>query len=119
MLDKTEGVEACIQISSGGTSSGTSNQESTKSSVGSKQEISRLDVAKAVTPDTDPDIDLDIEDMYMIFEASEQSQQDFDTLNHQVIQNGGSYDPIRRTKSTEPPADLTIKKFFSRTRTMP
>ncbi len=70
----------------------------------------------------DPEIDADIEVMCMIFEASDQSKQEFDTFKEQQeTQSSDGTDPIRKTTSTEPPMSITLKlrKSFSRACTMP
>ncbi len=77
------------------------------------------DVVKEVSPEIDPEIDSDTEIMCMIFQASEQSKPEFDVFNTLTVNNVGSFDPIRRTSSMEPPVTSKLKKIFSRARTMP
>jgi hypothetical protein len=84
--------------------------------------VSPAAVANKVAQEIDPEIDADIEVMCMIFEASDQSKQEFDTFKEQQeTQSSDGTDPIRKTTSTEPPMSITLKlrKSFSRACTMP
>jgi hypothetical protein len=79
-------------------------------------------VAKEMVQEIDHEIDSDSEVICMIFQATEQSKQDFEKFKLLAIPNGGSYDPIRRISSTEPPVTASSTreaKCFQRTRTMP
>mmetsp|Transcript_18536 Transcript_18536/g.39119 ORF Transcript_18536/g.39119 Transcript_18536/m.39119 type:complete len:121 (-) Transcript_18536:32-394(-) len=118
-------VKTCIQEDSAGE---LSSEQSRKPSEPYKEfkdqqqkfrDFHAADIANQVTPDIDPDIDSDTKVMCMIFQASEESKQDFESFKRLTIQNGCSFEPIRRTKSTEPPATSRMKNKFSRARTMP
>ena len=79
-------------------------------------------VANEMVQEIDHEMDSDTEVMCMIFQATEQSKQDFESFKLLAIENGGSLDPIRRTSSTEPPVTASSTreaKCFLRTRTMP
>ncbi len=74
-------------------------------------------VVNEIQQDNDAEIDSDFDVMYMIFETSEESKPEFDSLNR--LASKGTLDPIRRTTSTGPPAATKQKKIFVRARTMP
>jgi hypothetical protein len=77
-------------------------------------------VAVEGTQDTDPEIASDVEVMCMIFQASEQSNREFDSLKKQLAhQSEGNGDPIRMTPSTEPPISPRLRKMSSRAGTKP
>jgi hypothetical protein len=79
-------------------------------------------IANEMVQEIDHEMDSDTEVMCMIFQATEQSKQDFESFKLLSISHGGSFDPIRRTSSTEPPVTASSTreaKCFLRTRTMP
>ncbi len=77
-------------------------------------------VANDVAHDADSELELDLEVMCMIFQASEESKPDFDSFKQRSSPCQGVFDPVRRTKSMKPPAQRTPKRStFSRATTMP
>ncbi len=93
----------------------------TKQLFGAQQkccDVSHPAVVNEMIQGNDAEINSDIDDMYMIVQASGESKPEFDSF-YPLVHWQGTLDPIRRKTSTGPPAAIKPKKTFLRARTMP